>query len=112
MSPSGRPEFLQLGAFIAALITPVKFNLNCLDLILLWQWHPGIDVRGHLVRRPAKRNRCVEIPAALLQVLRGPIFINRVWVSPRFCATCVPVIGITARHRRTRRWFGLLRACE
>src|SRR2546430_13484212 len=61
-----RPEFLQLCGFVTGLVTFVELDLNCLNLILLRERHPGIDVRRHLVSVSGHWDCCVEVQSALL----------------------------------------------
>src|SRR5262245_23052672 len=108
MSSRGRPEFLQLCAFITMIIPPIQLIFDSLDLVLLRKQSSRIDVGGDLSACPGERLCCVEIEAALLQLGRPPILIDVATMTPYVRRVSVPRIRISARHCRTGRGRGLV----
>src|SRR5205814_40007 len=76
MSSRRRPEFLQLCAFIAMVITPIQLNFDSFDFVLLWQRHSVVYIGRDLSARPGERDCCEEIEAALLQLGRATILMQ------------------------------------
>jgi len=112
MPSRGRPEFLQLCAFITVVVSPIQLNFDRLDLVLLWQRDSVVNVGRNLIARPGERDLGVEIEAALLQLGRAPIFIGGASVAPCVRRISIPGIRITASHCGSGRGCGLVSAAN